>query len=151
MPTSSGAERGSRRGAGGVDLLAEPVGAGHVGGQHAVPEVAEVLVEGAGGDAGPLADLGGGDAGVAVLGERLGHRRQQPPALVLDDEVGGDAVAAGGEASRQRLAAGEGAVARLVADQLQARHASPPASPARSRSSRAFASSKASSAASLPR
>ena len=112
MPAASGAERGSRGGAGGLDLLAEPVGAGHVGGEHAVPEVAEVLVEGAGGDAGQLADVGGGDAGVAVLGERLGHRREQPPALVLDDQVGGDAVAAGGEAPGQRRARGEGPVRR---------------------------------------
>ena len=137
MPTASGAERGSRVGAGRFDLLAEAVGGRHVGGEQAVPEVAEVLVEGAGRDAGPLADLGGGDAAVAVLGERLGHRREQPQALVLDDQVGGDAVAAGGQAAGEGRARREGPVARRSpATSRSSRHRPSPSSWARSRSSR---------------
>ena len=140
------------RGAGGLDLGAEPVGGRHVGGEQAVPEVAEVLVEGAGGDVGSLADVGGGDVGVAVLAERFRHRREQAQALVLLDQVGGDAVAAGREATGEGGARREGAVlgargrpvaVRVIATSLRARP--------RSRSSSSLASSNASSAASLPR
>ena len=121
-----------------------------VGGQQAGPEILEVLVEGAAGDAGQLGDARCGEAAVALLGERGGRCLEQPQALVRPHQVGGDAVAAGGRRSGA-CGLGLGGLGEGGAgDQPQLGHPSPasstPISRARSRSSKMLARSKAPSA-----
>ena len=78
---------------------AEPPRLGLIRRQQAGPEVLEVLVEGAAGDAGQLGHASRGDAAVALLGERRRRGLEQPQPLVRADQVGRDAVAAGGRRS----------------------------------------------------
>ena len=95
-----------------------------------------MLVEGAAGDAGQLGDPSGGDAAVALLGERRRRGLEQAQALVRPDQVGRDAVAAGGRRSGG-TASGLGRLGEGGAgDQAQLGHLSASrSSRARSRSS----------------
>ena len=64
-----------------------------VGGEQAIADVVEVLVEGRRRDPGDLRDPGARRPHVAPLGENLGGRPEQAPALVLGDRGGRDPVA----------------------------------------------------------
>jgi hypothetical protein len=71
-----------------------------VGGEKAGLLVGEVLVEGAARDRGRLGDVGDRGRVVAALGDGVDQCGDDPLALVLDDELARQAVAAGGQSQR---------------------------------------------------
>src|SRR3954470_6478029 len=79
---------------GGGEALAEQLGGGLEGGEVAGFDGVEVLVEGAGGDAGAFGDVGDRGAVVAELGDGADQRGEEALALVALDELGWQPVAA---------------------------------------------------------